>query len=111
MKDRAPLLLRLQTHEIFNIEKSRMVGPVIRAAGLAGAFGRLRKGAQQDSRPIRDRDAFVGSCALLKGPAHPERAFIQMGKKFCADHAAECEIDSDKEADNTNTDRESLSDG
>ena len=111
MKHRAPLLLRLQTHEVFRIEKSGVVGPVIRAAGLTGALGHFGKGAKQDSCLVRDLDAVTGPCALSKSTAHPQRAFIQMRKEFGADDATEGEIDRDNETDDANADRDALSDG
>ena len=89
VKDRPPLFLRLQTHEVFGVEKSRMVGAVIRTAGLAGAVGRFGKRAKQDSGLIGDARCFHWAGALLKRAAHPERAFIQMRQKLGADDAAE----------------------
>ena len=111
VKDRAPLLLRLQTHEVFGIEKSGVVGPVIRTAGLTGALGHFGKGAKQDSGLIRDPDAFTGPCALSKSAAHPQRAFIQVRKEFGADDATEGKIDRESEADDANADGEHIADG
>ncbi len=98
VEDWPPLFLRLQAHEVFGIEESGMVGSVVGAARLAGAFGGFRKRAQKDAGLIGDADAFVGADALLERAAHPQRTFVEVRQKLGADDAAEGEKDGEDQA-------------
>ena len=98
VKHRPPLFLGLQADEVFRVEKAGGVRAVIGTAHLAGAFGDLGKGAKQNSRLIRQPDAFARPGAGRKSAAHPQRALIQVGQKLRADHAADRQIDRQKKA-------------
>ena len=98
MKDGTPLFLRLQAHEVLDVEEASVVGAVIGTASLAGALGRFGKRAKYNPRLIGYPDAFIGTCALSKRAAHPQRAFIQVRQEFGADVAAERKIDGDDQS-------------
>src|SRR5208337_5448484 len=91
VEDRAPFFFRLEVNEIFGVEETGIVRSIVRAADLAGALRNFGKRAKHDARLIGDANALVGPRAWSERTAHPERAFVQMRKKFRSDEAAKGE--------------------
>ena len=85
----APLVFGFQVHEIFGVEEASGVCAVVGAADLAGYFRDFGKGSEDVAGLIGDADAFGGAGAGGQGAADPDGAFIEVGEKFGADHAAE----------------------
>ena len=82
MEDGAPLLLRLEIHEVLGIEETCGIGAVIGAASLADYLRHLRERGHDNARFISEIDARGGTFAGGQRPAHPDRAFVEMGQKL-----------------------------
>src|SRR5215510_11694225 len=82
MKSRPPLFFRFQANEIFRIEETRRVGPVIRASCLTRTCRYFWEGAEQNSRAVHQSYAFTRPSAWSESAANPDRALIQMGQEF-----------------------------
>ncbi len=97
VKRGAPLFLGLQVDEVFGIEETGGVGAVVGASHLAGALGYLGPGAKDEAGLVGHSYADGWAGAGRESSAHPESAFIEMGKELGADDAADGEIDGDPE--------------
>ena len=95
MEDGTPLFLSLQIDEVFGVEEAGSVGAVVGAAGLADDLRDFRKRGHHQARLVREVDAGGGTFARRQRSAHPDGAFVEMGKKLRADGPAEGEIDGD----------------
>src|SRR5580704_5577881 len=91
VKDGPPLILRLQVHKIFGIEKTSGVGAVIRAAHLRDDLRYLRKFREYHTGLIYNARSFRGTRARSQGSARPYRSFVKMREKFRTDHTAKSE--------------------
>ncbi len=87
-EDRPPLLLRFEIHAVFGVEESGGVGAIIRASHLAGNGGRLWERGQCQTRQVRNAHTLGLACAGRQSSAHPQRAFVQMGKELGTDNPA-----------------------
>src|ERR1700691_416472 len=83
-----------------------MVCAVIRTASLARAVRSFRKRAKQDSGFIGDADAVGRTGTLVKLAANPECALIQVRQELGADDAAKCKEDTQDQAGDANSERE-----
>ena len=68
-------------------------------------LGDLGERSQNDAGLIHDADAFGGTGAGSERAANPDGAFVEMGKKFRADHPAEHQEASQREAGKRSADR------
>ena len=84
-----PLLLRLQIDEILGVEEARGIGSIVGPAHLAGGRGDFREGGEDHANLVGHADAFGGSGARRQRAAHPDGAFIQMGKELGSDGPAQ----------------------
>src|SRR5262249_50444163 len=96
VEQRPPLLLRLQVHEVLRIEEAGDVGSVVWASDLAHAARHLWKRREDESRLTHEAHAFGRPGARRKSPAHPDRAFVEMGQEFRSDDAAAREKRADR---------------
>src|SRR5579862_4759491 len=104
MKDGAPLLFGLQVDIVFGVKEASGVGAIVGASDLAGALRNLRKRAENNAGLIGDANAFVGAGAGSESAANPERAFIEVGKEFGANGAAEGQVVCDRDTDQADSD-------
>ncbi len=81
------MFLGLEVDEIFGIEETSGVSPVVGPSHLTGCYSHLRKRSEQDSRLVGEPDAFAWSGAGCKRATHPNNAFIKVWQKLRADHA------------------------
>src|SRR5579885_2121724 len=91
VKHRTPLLLRLQVHEIFRIEKTRGIGTVVGSADLRNHLSHFGKRSKNLARLVCYPDALGGSSAGGQCPTGPDGAFVQVWQKFRTDYATKGE--------------------
>jgi hypothetical protein len=89
VENRTPLFLGQKIDEEFRIEEAGRICAVVRAPDLIDHLGDLRKRGQDFTSPLRNSSALGRAGAGSQRPPDPDRAFIQVWKKFRPDHAAE----------------------
>ncbi len=92
MKQRTPLVFRLQIDKIFGVEEARGIGAVVGPAHLAHHLRHFRKLGEHHPRVVHDPSPFRRTRAGRKRPARPDRALIQMRQEFRADVARQQQL-------------------
>ena len=82
MKNRPPLLLGLQVHEIFRIAESSRVGSIVGRSGLRDDRGDFGKRRENEPRLSGEALPFRETRAVRQRAAGPNRAFIQDAAKI-----------------------------
>ena len=103
MEDGPPLLFRFQVDEVFGVKEAGVIGSVVRTPHLAGALRHFGKGAQHDSRLVRDPDPLVRAGAGRKRAANPECAFVEVRQEFGTDDAAESQVSREDHQEHART--------
>ena len=102
MKYRAPLIVRLQVHEIFGVAESPSVGAVIGTAGLRHNGFHLRERRENIAGIGREFLAFRETCAIGQSAARPDGAFIEVRQELRADDATKPQVKRSGERRDTN---------
>ena len=106
VKDRAPLVVRLQVDEILGVAESAGVGSVVGPADLRHHVCDLRETTRRHSRSlVGELLAFRKAGAVCQRAARPDSAFIQVRQELRADDAAKAQIDGSGQGDERHSQR------
>ena len=85
VEDGAPLFFGFEVDEVFGVEEAGGICSVVGPAGLADDLGDLGEGGEGWRAWLVTAEAFGGAGGGGQCAAHPDGAFVEMGRELGAD--------------------------